>query len=212
MKGRNDSAEKLRDCEVILLCTRENDLTHAIREILPVSENAALIHFSGITGLEIFADIERPVGSIHFPFSITAHTEVTLKNKIVIIEGNTGGLQIIRKIFENFLLNMIEVKDDFHRALYHYSCTLAANLPFFLLLRSREIMRSLDLPVEISMQLFESAVKNFGVGKTAISGPLTRGDTDILEKHISSFTDAEEAEFYKAFIKYFRETDKDEDH
>ncbi|MCK5398897.1 DUF2520 domain-containing protein [bacterium] len=205
-KSRNESIEKLSGCNILLIAVRSSDLQGVIEEILTLKDHPhTVIHFSGSDDASVLAHLKGSTGAMHFPVSVVFSGSVSLSDKIALFQGDEEAEHGIQEIFSHLNIRIVK-KNDLNRVLYHYACTLSANIPFLFFKRSKEILKELDLPPDIALQLFESGYRNFTTSSDSeIAGPIVRAEKAVLDLHLEQLSDPAEKKLYRAMIEYFSE-------
>ncbi len=92
------------------------------------------------------------------------------------------------------------------RARYHSSCVMASNFSMILWEASLRIHSRAHGLIERSSfePILNRTLKNFmAEGINALTGPLARGDTVTVERHLESLSNLPEIELYRAFKSYY---------
>ncbi len=183
--------------EIIIIAVRDMQIDSVVEKLERLKPLDKLIfHLSGFHSSKIFGSLSEKniVGSFHpiFPFS---EKFINIKNKkfYADVEGGQNFVKRIKLLFKDFKgITFFEINPD-DKPLFHLGLTLISNYPLFVVEAGKEIMESVvckTLLREISESLLKNSVENyFRFGK--ISGPLLRGDDDIIKKELNSLSEGE---------------------
>ena len=128
------------------------------------------------------------------------------------IEGSRNALSIARGLARDLGCKTVVIPKEAKIA-YHLACVLASNYPVALVGALESVVRLLKqkstAPYEKLLRTsFENAMK-FGAAK-ALTGPIVRGDNDVIRRHLSIMHDPELLSLYKALGAFALKMAKDE--
>ncbi len=131
------------------------------------------------------------VGSFHLPYSFTSYCEnIKGRVKTMFFEGDSEAERLVKKIAESIVCKIVKISQK-NKLIYHLIMTLYGNYPFYILKLSDElVMRYFNKDtgkyiVESAEELFLKSFLNYKNHKK-ISGPLERGDFELIEKEIKA--------------------------
>lgn len=154
-----------------------------------------ICHFSGSLSSDIFSNKERAgvfVCSVHpiyaFSNKFTAYQNLT--EAIFTVEGDPNALERMQEIFQ-LLPNQIVAISTEEKAKYHAAASVASNQVTGLLWMAIELLKESGIEEKTAYRMLEPLVKNnintiFSAGcSDALTGPVERGDTATVEKHLA---------------------------
>lgn len=167
----------------------------------PSLANKTCIHFSGALRLDNVLGL-HPL----MPFASEMFDLETYKQIPFINEKGTPGL---RELMPELSNPQFEIEPE-KKSLYHAMCAVGCNFPVLLwqsVLKSFE--NELHLPKEVLKPCLDQILKNtFQNCENALTGPLSRGDTGTLIKHLDALSGRPEQNIYYAFLNYYLENHK----
>ncbi len=186
-----DEISFFENSEIIILAVKDNKLKSLIDKLKNLDIKDKLIfHMSGFFSSEILKPLENKniVGSFHpiFPFT---KKFIKIKDKKIYadIEGSRVFIKRIKEVFKEFKnLTLFEIEKEI-KPIFHFGLTLVSNYPLYIVKTGEDILSSLicnTLLKDIMDSFLKASVENYlDTGK--ISGPLSRGDDDIVRKELS---------------------------
>jgi len=181
-------------CEAIFLATPDDEILKAYARMRKYTKGTKYVfHFSGILAADIIPRTHNAYRASVHPFATFPRIAVPAGNAHyhLSIEGDAQALRACRKIFskKNFTLKRIRKKD---KTLYHLVGVFSSNLLVALVSSAgriagrigwkREEIRQMMIPI------IEQTIRNierYGI-EGALSGPLQRGDTGVVKKHLAA--------------------------
>ncbi len=191
--GQPLSRGKLREAELVFLCTPEGEIQREAEKIAEETSSLEGLHFlhcSGSLKAEVLMSLRAKgagIGVFHplFPFIDLDFSLRNLEGAFVGIEGDY--FDLAREVgLRPFPLPQ-------NRALYHAGAVLSAGLLVSYLSFPLEIAEELGIPLEAYLKLAEKALgglKEKGIF-ASITGPWVRREDGIIEKHLSALRERE---------------------
>ncbi|MCR4435530.1 MAG: DUF2520 domain-containing protein [Clostridiales bacterium] len=188
--------ELVAGCEYIFITTPDDAIASVWNQIKDFNiEDKKIFHMSGSLSSHIFCGIEdcRAYGySLHplFPFS---HPEVfkELQNAFFTIEGRN--LNLIQDFLDAAKIKHFPIQGE-NKAKYHAAAVFASNYIVCLAEISKEILIQCGMPRELEKSIYPllagavNNIANYGIDR-ALTGPIVRGDTGTVKKHLEALTD-----------------------
>ena len=189
------------DAERILLLISDDQI-HPFVEGHPFLKKKMLIHCSGSRRFD-FAHSAHPLTTFgKEPYELSRY------QKIPFVLEKTG------PVFTELLPGL--KNPHFYlapekRALYHALCVFSGNFTTILWQKAMEVFeQELHLPKEILHVYLEQIVENLETNpKTALTGPLARGDRETLIHNLDALRSRPEQKLYYAFLNFLLEKNKE---
>lgn len=212
-----DVVEAAARADIIFITTPDDQIESACRQIAVgggFSSTNVVYHASGALSTEVLkpaAECGAEVGAIH-PLQSFA----TVDQAIKIIPGSVFGvtaegevLNLAEQIVADLGGTLVRVRDE-DKPLYHAAACVASNYFAAILHYAESLMEKIGLPEDEArkalLPLVKGTSKNVEVlGPTdALTGPIARGDTGTIRKHLRTFEEKlpEEKEFYQVLGRY----------
>lgn len=221
-----DTAD-LAAADAVLLAVQDDRLEAVVREFadaLPkLPQTAVWLHASGSHGLEVLQPLAQAgvgVGAMH-PICPLPDPEIGYQNlagqpAVVLVSDADGPAAVtLCALSEAAGLHPVVTRGG-DRLVYHAACVLAANgLTALYSVVDELLARALpDVEAQqIAPALMQAALDSCGrSGPTAaLSGPVLRGDADLLDRQVSSLTsvDPQVAEIYRGLMRRAAEMAED---
>lgn len=173
-------------------------------------KNKIICHLSGFLPATVFAEHEkycRGVAAIHIPISFPSKDVIPneIYTSSFVVDGSSFALEIIEQI-SHITKNPLLKIDSANKAQYHAACVLSSSLVLSLLnLATREMQQALDGNIskmkleKMFLNLAKSALNN-ALAKdilAVITGPLVRGDREMIKNHIEALSNQTSKLLYK---------------
>lgn len=193
------SPDTIRDARYILILLSDNAIETFITEHLH-DKNGLKIHFSGalVTSLAVGAHPLMTFGPDLY--------ELSQYQKIpFVLDDDAPDFTEIFPAFKNPHTALPKQ----HKAKYHALCVMAANYSCLLWAKLFDSFeRELNLPAETAYPLLAQQTENLlSDYQNALTGPLLRGDSATLDKHIKALEGDSYQDIYQSFIHAYRKDD-----
>lgn len=198
--SRNEDLARLRTCSEeashILLAISDPSIESFYRthEFL---RGKTVVHFSGalsIAGL--------PGAHPLMAFADELYDLETYRRIPFVVETGWNPAAILPR-----LTNPVHFVDPARKPLYHALCAMSGNFTVLLWEKVfREFESTLALPRETLFPYMERIVQNLAQapsGTSVLTGPLARGDRDMVERHLSVLKNDPYENVYRAFVTAF---------
>lgn len=164
--------------EIVLLAVPDRAIATAAK-VVPAS--ALIGHTAGAFTLEVFEG--RRGFSMH-PLMTAGDGRADFEGASAAIAGSDEhALDVARSIATRLGMTPIEIPDD-KRAAYHAAASIAANFLVTLETIAARVGAGAGIERQHLMPLARAALDNWGtLGAAALTGPIARGDMEIVEKH-----------------------------
>ncbi len=204
------SADLIRKSEALFFATPDDQVVKAFAKAKPYIQGKKYIfHFSGLLPASIFPrsrNVHR--ASIH-PFATFPTIIIQPRKKyFLFVEGDREAVKVARKIFKSkhFTIRSIAKKRKLH---YHLTGVFASNLLIGLLSTVRTLAKRTGWKesdfYEVVFSIVEETLMNTKkyTLDNALSGPLQRGDVEVIKKHIHTLMeDKDMLNIYKTVSLY----------
>ncbi len=179
----------------VFLALTDDSLINFIKTIKTISSHQKIIHFSGALSIE---------GTLGLHPLMTFGPELYQRNEYdhipFVLDQNIDLKNIVPEL-DNPFYHLPKGKKE----LYHCFCSMAGNFTQILWQKQMENFEyQLELPANILFPFMMKCIENIQLSpKEALTGPLKRGDTHTINKHLKALEHPEEINLYKSFISYF---------
>lgn len=210
--------EILSESDILFITTTDSEIESVWENLKKLSiKNKIICHCSGALSSEIFKGRENynVFGySVHplFPIKDKYESYKSLKEAVFTVEGDETYINIIISMFSSIGNKVKEIKKE-DKIKYHKSAVLVSNLVLGLISIGVEELESCgfysDEALDSLYPLIKNNIKNIkekGLYE-ALTGPVERGDLEIVKKHLEASTD-ENKEIYKLLSKKLLEIGK----
>ncbi|WP_168464628.1 Rossmann-like and DUF2520 domain-containing protein [Wolbachia endosymbiont of Ctenocephalides felis wCfeT] len=192
--------EELMTSNLWLISTQDSLIPSVCQKLLShekLARGDVVIHFSGTLNSKVLYSAKKAgcfVGSLH-PIKSFADPEVsikTFKGTYCAYEGDKQAFSLIRCLFERIGAKVFKINRE-AKSLYHIGSVFASNYLIALLKISYDFYYKagikenniLDIIYSLSSGTLANIHRNRSLEKS-ITGPIQRGDIDIIKSHISS--------------------------
>ena len=202
-------SQLIRESDAVFITVPDGKIKSVYNQVSQHNiEGKIICHASGsLTVAECFPDIESKGAygySIHplFPVSTKFKTYKELGGAFFCIEGSKKYLKNITDILENLGCNARIIQGS-DKVKYHAACAISSNLMCALVGESIDLLIECGFPQDMALKaLTPLIISNLqhitedGPVK-ALTGPVERGDTETVRKHLTCFNKEEEREMYR---------------
>lgn len=192
-------SDKHGSVDRILLLIRDDQIENFIREYKnKIAPQSIWVHCSGVLSIEE-AESAHPLASfsevlfdLRFYKSIPFVTEKGRKN--------------FHELFPQLQNPSYEIYKE-EKELYHAWCSIAGNFTTILWQNFFNYLKDdLLLPSQAAHQFLVSISENLIKSNDPLTGPLKRGDTKTIERHLRQLKNSPLEDVYKSFIKLFEKS------
>jgi predicted short-subunit dehydrogenase-like oxidoreductase (DUF2520 family) len=194
----NFNISLIKNNEIIFICTQDRHIRAVAEDLTKFDlNNKYIFHTSGFYSSELLSGLNSNfhAGTFHpvqsFPKRFQK-TDVWI-NIYCTFEGDPAGLKIIQELFTKTNINIYGVTAEQKKSL-HLSATLLSNYGVALFKWVEDIIHRSKMDISLAKRilspiLFE-VVSHFKEAESAtrLTGPLQRGDLEILENHLALLT------------------------
>jgi predicted short-subunit dehydrogenase-like oxidoreductase (DUF2520 family) len=193
LAGRADALEACRESEVALLCVPDGEIATACAAVAAAVPPLRFVgHVSGASTLDVLApasDAGAQVFSLH-PLQTIPDAQADLVGAPCAIAGSTAdALALARELARRLEMRPFDVPEE-SRDAYHAAAAMASNLLVALEESAADLLEraGVDSP---SRELFAPLVLRTAAnwaerGPDALTGPIARGDTATVERHVDA--------------------------
>jgi predicted short-subunit dehydrogenase-like oxidoreductase (DUF2520 family) len=194
IKGNLPLDKLCTESDVLIIATTDDQISHAYKRIKTYLHTKKYIyHFSGLLPAEIFPKTKNIFRCSIHPFATFPKIVIppVRKHYILFIQGDREAKRVARRIFskENFTLHDIS---ESKKPLCHLLGVFSSNLIVGLVLAMYELAQRIgwneDDMRRVVFPLIEETlynIKRYNI-KNALSGPLERGDVEIVKQHLQA--------------------------
>ncbi len=210
--------EILSESDILFITTTDSEIESVWENLKKLSiKNKIICHCSGALSSEIFKGRENynVFGySVHplFPIKDKYESYKSLKEAVFTVEGDETYINIIISMFSSIGNKVKEIKKEY-KINYNKSAVLVSNLVLALISIGVDELESCgfysDEALDSLYPLIKNNIKNIkekGLYE-ALTGPVERGDLEIVKKHLEASTGENKA-IYKLLSKKLLEIGK----
>lgn len=190
--------EVIESSEIIFLSTGDDFISRAGEELKEqLGESKKVIaHLSGLHDSGVLKEIfpSLPCFSLHPIHSFSGERDDAgkLEKAVFTLEGDPEALEVILKVFHLLPNRLIKINSE-DKVLYHGACVFASNYIATLIYKGLKILKDIGISENdaklMLKPLVEGASENaFLMGpEKSLTGPVARGDSKTILKHINEF-------------------------
>ncbi|MDO5097071.1 MAG: DUF2520 domain-containing protein [Peptostreptococcaceae bacterium] len=194
-KAYSDKIQLIKDSQLIFIATSDDQI-QLVAEEIALSDmdlrKKSFAHLSGSLSSEVLDDLHQK-GATTFSmhpaqsFSEPSLAIQNLPQTVFTIEGRKHFEQVTQELFAQFANRRISIATE-HKCRYHIAAVMLSNYLVSLYGLSEEILQGIGMSSEqaadLLLPLLDSTVANLHhQGFDALTGPIRRGDENIVQKH-----------------------------
>ena len=205
----------ISSANVIIVAVRDSQLEAAIGELIDaeakrqLSPGTVVLHTSAIAepaGLETLRSRGFAAGTFHplVPFADPDTSAEQLRNGWIGVDGDNAAVNASRRLAGQIGARTMDIPAG-NKPAYHAAAVMASNFPVVLASVAARLLKDIGIPEGSSLQavtsLMGGALANMkqAVPDDALTGPVLRGDTETVGKHLRALAPHGDArEVYRA--------------
>ncbi len=196
----NDLKKLYKTADIYIISVKD-DAIASIIDSTP-GNGALWVHTSGSTPIEVFEGKREKYGVLYPMQSFSKSRIVDMSEVHIFIEGNCD--KVTREIndFASSISENIHEATSQERQQLHVAAVFACNFANHMFTLSSEVLSEAGLPFDAMLPLIKTTVEKLDhmTPQESQTGPAARGDTKIIEKHLSSLN-GDKREIYKLLSK-----------
>lgn len=204
----NDLKKLYKKADIYIISVKD-DAIASIIDSTP-SNGALWVHTSGSTPIEVFEGKREKYGVLYPMQSFSKSRIVDMSEVHIFIEGNCD--KVTREIndFASCISENIHEATSQERQQLHVAAVFACNFANHMFTLSSEVLSEAGLPFDAMLSLIKTTVEKLDhmTPQESQTGPAARGDTKIIEKHLSSLN-GDKREIYKLLSDSIMRAKKD---
>ncbi len=200
----------LAEVDAVLLAVPDDVLADVANELAcdgRVGEGQVILHLSGVLDAGVLAPLQScgcPVGSLH-PLQSLSEAETAadrLKGAAAAVEGDTGAIAVAEELATALGMKPLRVPAA-AKPLYHAAAVFASNYIVVVAAAAQRLLECAGLTGEDAREalipIIRGTVENIvrAGARSALTGPVARGDSATVRKHLDVLP-PEEAALYRA--------------
>lgn len=194
---------------IFIIATSDDAIKSIAQEII-LPEEAILVHTSGSQPLSELEFSATPNLGVFYPLqSFSKQKKVDFKNIPIFIESQNQETDELLLLMARALSNQVVKIGSGDRMALHVAAVFASNFTNHMLAISKSILQQNSLDFEwLKPLVTETIQKSLAIGpNNAQTGPASRGDLEILDKHLELLKEDESlAELYKIISQHIVDT------
>ncbi len=179
--------------QALFFATPDDQILAAYKKTIPfIKGKKYIFHFSGLLPAGIFPKSKNTYRASVHPFATFPKISIpaTRKKYILFVEGDTRAANIAKRIFikKYFIINKIRKEQKIY---HHLIGVFSSNLMVGLISAIYEMTKSTHWSKKeinnVIMPIIKETLNNIEINgiKSALSGPVERGDIKIIKKHLN---------------------------
>lgn len=195
-----DTVQRLKTtvskADYVLLLVPDNAITTVLKQY-PFLHEKQLIHCSGSMSVPGVAGVHPLMTFADKLYELDTYQQVPF-----ILETGTSFARLFPALQNPHFVMNVEDKSR-----YHAMCVLAGNFSQVLWKAvSDRFEQQFDLPAEVLQPYLKQVAENFiQAPGYALTGPLTRGDQQTIDRNLSSLADDSLQHLYAAFVRFYQQ-------
>lgn len=197
----------LKEADMVFLTVPDDAITLVAGQLSEYSlDGLCVCHTSGVHSSKILLPLKKKgafISSCHPAMPFCQGCDV--RNAMFTVEGDTAA---ICQLLDDLSLNYTIISSD-DKAIYHAALCIASNYAVTLAAAAFDLLNDMGMSDDqisaILFPLLEQNLKNmiFGGIKKSLTGPVSRGDTGTVEKHLEALgSRGEYGELYRDLLSH----------
>jgi len=177
------------DADTCLICVSDDAIRNTVEALRP--GDRLCLHTAGSVSMDIFEGIAANYGVLYPLQTLTRNQPVNFEDIPLLIEANSANNLESVSTIANRLSTRVIMADFKQRSSLHLAAMFAGNFTNHMFTLAEEILHkeglSLELLYPLMKEIFAKAMRI--PPRLAQTGPASRGNTRIIEKHLSMLND-----------------------
>ncbi|AMP90910.1 Rossmann-like and DUF2520 domain-containing protein [Legionella pneumophila] len=202
---------ELSEADITWITCRDDSITDVVSildDVQILKKGSLVIHCSGALNSSVLLPLKKQgcyIASLHplKAFRSNSLDSNAFKQVHCVIEGDSEACRWLKPAFEKLGASIIAIQPEM-KAIYHAAATIASNYLVTLATYSEELLlqAGIQQPQSIKMlcDLMHSNIVNLSQAdsiKSALTGPLARGDIQTISLHLEAIKNSEINRLYK---------------
>jgi predicted short-subunit dehydrogenase-like oxidoreductase (DUF2520 family) len=204
LKARSSLYQNARlDAGLIWLCVPDREIAVVAADLAALNtwKGKTVIHSSGALDSDILSPLRErgaKVASVHPMMTFVRGAVPTMKGITFALEGDAAAVQMARRVVRDFGARTFLIRKQ-NKAAYHAWGAFASPLLVAALVTAEQVARSAGLKTAEARRMMlpilcQTFVNYAALGPAgAFSGPLVRGDAEVIGKHLQALKRIPEA-------------------
>lgn len=180
--------------KILFICTKD----FAIEPTAHMLENQAwlpksVVHFSGAQSPRTLENLSSmaQTGVFHPLASLDGSTQIPHHALAAICTDSPSLRKQLTALAKKIHLNPVVIQES-EQIIYHAAAVMTANLPIALVDESLQLMKQANIPSKMAQVALAGLLRTVAENlernsiKHALTGPIARGDSSIVEQHLSA--------------------------
>lgn len=185
---------------VVIVAVRDGQLDEALGELAgaPLGAGAVVLHASGSAeprGLAALRASGHPCGTFHplVPLADPSRAAALLRGAWIGTDGDLEAMAVADRLAARLSAHALRIPAG-EKATYHAAAVFASNFPTVLAAVAEQLLASVGVAEDDAWgairALMRGAVANLddATPAHALTGPIARGDSDTIRKHLDALT------------------------
>ena len=206
-----DHIAQLPPAEITIISTPDDvirDVAEELSHSPQLQPSSLIFHCSGSLTSDLLSTLKEKscrVASAHpmRSFAIPAISVEKYQGTLCAIEGDENTVEEVSELFSKIGSVTFSLNKE-KKSLYHASGVFSSNYLITLFNTAKKCLLEADIDEEVANQLILSlmsgTIKNLestGSARKSLTGPIKRGDSETVKKHIQAFTDTKIEKLYR---------------
>ncbi|MDF1827876.1 MAG: DUF2520 domain-containing protein [Legionellaceae bacterium] len=208
-----DHLSALPHADITLITCPDDEmpaLIHKLAAAAVITPNSTVMHLSGILSSDILIPLKQQKAHIASLHPLKAFREASTPDTNAFqdvhcaIEGDDKVIHILTPLWQAMGAHIFSLNSE-KKATYHAAAVMASNYLVTLASEANKLFEISGVPPknaqEICLQLMETSLDNLkqtDTPKQALTGPLVRGDTQTIQKHLDAIQSKQAKNLYCA--------------
>lgn len=201
--------ELTQENDIIFITTPDGEIAHVWEALLKENlDHHIICHFSGSLSSHVFSDREEAGAlgiSMHpmYAFSDKFHSYEQFHTAYLTLEGDPEAVAVMKPMWEELGHHVLTLKAE-DKIKYHAAAAMASNEMLGLMQASIDVLSGCGFTEEDSMALLRPLVEGNIASMlekgcvNALTGPVERGDTQTVEKHLQALAGSKAGRIYQS--------------
>lgn len=189
-----DELERVTAADVYIISVKDDAVESIVKRWPSKFGNRLVVHTAGTLPMQLISSASEHYGVLYPLQTFSKNKSVDFKNITCFIEGNDEiAKSTIRTLASSISPSVVELSSE-DRMHLHVAAVFACNFVNHMIALGYEIMERHNIPTSALMPLIEETISKLHTmhphdGQT---GPARRGDTKVMEAHLSELADSQE--------------------
>ena len=195
----SDSVANISKADVYIVSVKDDAIASLLQSIPESAKDALWVHTSGSVSASVFQDFNEKYGVLYPMQTFSKDVQLNVSEVPFFIEGCNKDVESEIENIALLLSQSVYRSNSELRQKIHIAAVFSCNFTNHLFSIAEDILAKEGIPFSVMLPLINETVRKVSVvsPKAAQTGPASRGDIAIVNKHLESISEQNSRKIYE---------------